>query len=162
MGKKVILKDIVRPDARVYGPYFRKDGRKHVVLWWSKTNMRTVSYPKWLMEQKLGRELDPDLETIDHIDRDHTNNTDGNLQILPRSVHAGLDAKRAVPAKMKCLWCSKSLLINRSMFNHNRRQHRAGPFCSKSCSGGYGASVRFGGAKIFSSCVKLKHTMIDK
>jgi hypothetical protein len=54
---------------KVHGPYTRQqDGRQHVVVVFVDLSKKTISYPKYLMEQKLGRELDPDLETIDHID----------------------------------------------------------------------------------------------
>ena len=65
---------------KVYGPYTRKDGRQHVVLYESGVP-KTVSYPKFLLEQKLGRSLNAD-ETCDHIDNDYTNNDVSNLQVL--------------------------------------------------------------------------------
>jgi hypothetical protein len=83
MLSKLTLVDTVRPGSRVYGPYLRKDGRKHVVIRCPAGQSRTVSYPKWLMEQKLGRELDPDLETVDHVDGNFLNNSTENFQILP-------------------------------------------------------------------------------
>jgi hypothetical protein len=43
---------------KIYGPYTRKDGRKHVIVHYDGGRIRTVSYPKWLMEQHLGRELE--------------------------------------------------------------------------------------------------------
>ena len=43
----------------------------------------TISYPKWIMEQKLGRKLGPD-ETVDHIDDNPFNNDPSNFQILSR------------------------------------------------------------------------------
>jgi len=42
---------------KVYGPYTRKDGRQHVILYENGTR-KTVSYPKYLLETKLGRPLD--------------------------------------------------------------------------------------------------------
>src|SRR5580704_15869782 len=60
MGKKAVLQDKLRPNVLVHGPYLRKDGRKHVVLYWRENDARrrqTISYPKWLMEQHVGRTL---------------------------------------------------------------------------------------------------------
>lgn len=127
---------------RVYGPYTRKDERQHVVIVRKDGSKRTVSYPKWLMEQKLGRELHPTLETVDHKDNDHTNNKLSNLRVLPLRQHAKEDALRLAPAKVKCVWCRK--IFKRVI--HPRA--KSGPFCSRKCSGQYGASVQNGGKKI--------------
>jgi len=67
---------------KVYGPYTRKDGRQHIILYDYATNLRrTVSYPRYLLEQKLGHKLE-DWEDADHIDNDKTNNDINNLQPL--------------------------------------------------------------------------------
>lgn len=69
---------------KIYGPYTRKDGRKHVILYDPNVGLRkTVSYPKYLMEQHIGRPLEK-WETVDHIDEDFTNDNLDNLQILSR------------------------------------------------------------------------------
>jgi len=65
---------------KVYGPYTREDGRKHVIHYDGKTR-RTQSYPRYLMEQHLGRELLPN-ETVDHINEDFTDDRIENLQLL--------------------------------------------------------------------------------
>lgn len=77
----------------VLGPYKRKDGRKHIVLNDSsaakgeKGKTKTISYPKAIMECRLGRRLLKD-ETVDHDDDDFTNNSKKNLQIMSRSNNA--------------------------------------------------------------------------
>lgn len=158
-----ILVDKIRPDARVYGPYLRRDGRKHVVLWWSKDRHRTISYPKWLMEQRLGRELDPDLETVDHIDRVLGNNSTNNFQLLPRPEHTSIDNKRAVPLSVICVWCRSSFQVRRAAFNRHRRNGKVGPFCSKQCSGEYGASVQNGRDRLpIGEQVPLEYNRITK
>ena len=119
---------------KVYGPYTRPDGRQHVILVNAAGVRRTVSYPKYLMEQHLGRELDPDLETVDHKDRDFTNNNLSNLQILSRPDHSSLDNKRAKMVEFICPECGSRETRLPRVIDQNRRQGKAGPFCSKSCS----------------------------
>lgn len=46
-----------------------------------------VSYPRYLMEKKIGRYLDSD-EIVHHIDHDPTNNKIDNLYLTNRSEHA--------------------------------------------------------------------------
>ena len=120
---------------KVYGPYTRKDGRQHVILY-ENGKRKTVSYPKYLLEQKLGRLLLPH-ETCDHIDGDHTNNCFENLQVLSRSDNV---RKHAVlqPAEFgvfTCPICNCSFTKRMSKVRHNRKQGKSGPYCSKTCAG---------------------------
>lgn len=72
----------------IYGPYKRKDGRKHIILRFkmgkgcSGGNL-TYSYSKFLLEMKIGRKLLKN-ETCDHKDEDFTNDSFDNLQVLTR------------------------------------------------------------------------------
>lgn len=120
---------------KVYGPYTRPDGRKHVIV--IKNGMRrTVSYPKWLMEQHLGRELDPDLETVDHINDDFTDDRIENLQILTRVDHSRQDKKPAEMMNCICDVCGITFEILARQFRHNQENNgRKGPYCSRRCAG---------------------------
>jgi hypothetical protein len=123
---------------KVHGPYSRKDNRKHVVIVFEDDSKKTVSYPKYLMEQQLGRELDPDLETIDHINRDFTNNDISNLQIIERSEHAKLDAERTKEQQFVCEVCNKEFTLTSWQLHdavQNRKKGKTGPYCSRSCAG---------------------------
>jgi endogenous inhibitor of DNA gyrase (YacG/DUF329 family) len=129
-------------NVKVYGPYTRSDGRQHVILV-SGSLRRTVSYPKYLMEKHLGRELDPNLETIDHIDRDFTNNSLENLRVIPRSKHSCEDQKRVKLLTGNCLMCSKVVEnIKPSKARRDKKAGKAGPFCSKQCIGKYGSYLQ--------------------
>lgn len=122
---------------KVYGPYTRKeDGRQHVILINPSGGRRTVSYPKWIMENILGRILDPDLETVHHKDEDFNNNDPQNLEILPRDIHAKQDAKRVQIIELTCPMCGISFMcrIDKN-FRGNRKKGRSGPYCSRSCAG---------------------------
>lgn len=130
---------------KVYGPYTRKDGRQHIILYDPITQKRkTISYPKYLIEQYLGRELEAD-ETVDHIDRDFTNNDLSNLQILKRHVHSSLDAYRSVPYKLTCQWCTVEFERLPRFEDHSKKQGKKGVFCSRKCAGKYGKYIQQGG-----------------
>lgn len=95
----------------VYGPYKRKDGRQHVILIRrNESNQiedrKTVSYPKYLVEEYLNKYLLPD-ETIDHIDGNFSNNLMSNLRIVKRSEHCRSHTS-SKPAVIKtCVICKK-------------------------------------------------------
>lgn len=72
---------------RVYGPYLRKDGRQHVLLHTTINNRRTLSWPKAILEVKLGRRL-VGSETTDHINDDFTDDSPENLQVLSRTANS--------------------------------------------------------------------------
>ncbi len=135
-------------DYKIFGPYSRKDKRQIVILEDANRNKITVSYPKFIVENFLGRKLDPNLETIDHIDGNFLNNDLANLRIISRSRHAIEDSVSYVESEVKCKWCNKSFILTKtqcSEFVHNKKnEHRVGPFCSKQCQGYYGKSIQLG------------------
>lgn len=132
--------DVLRPGIRVYGPYLRKDGRKHVILYDGK-HRQTMSYPKWLTEQRLGRFL-REGETVDHDDRNPTNDDPLNLIVRGRSVHARLDVRRVQKIIGRCVWCGTPTLQSPSVVRDHHKRGCAGPFCSRRCSGLYGAELQ--------------------
>lgn len=121
----------------IYGPYKRRDSRQIVIVVDRKGKKRTVSYPKWLMELQLGRQLDPDLETIDHIDSDIDNNNLSNLRIVPRDQHSADDTRRVKPVKFECAWCEKEFERSPRLVRDKAKKNKAGPFCSRKCAGKY-------------------------
>lgn len=132
---------------KVYGPYTRKDGRKHVIIY-ENGKTKTVSYPKFLMEQKIGRQLSDD-ETVDHVDRNFQNDAIENLQILKRSKHSSIDHIRVEKANLICAWCGCEFERRAVDVDHAHRLGKAGPFCSKNCSGQYGAALQNGSVDNF-------------
>jgi hypothetical protein len=128
------------PDyTKVLGPYKRKDNRKHIVLNNSnlpkgdKNKTKTISYPKALVESNIGRKLLPN-ETIDHNDRDFTNDSESNLIIKDKALHSSEDALRVKVEPIDCPVCLKSFVPTVHQRNNSVG---AGPFCSKSCVGIY-------------------------
>lgn len=124
--------------------YLCKDGRLRIYIVFPDGHNTVISYPKYLMEIRLGRNLDKD-ETVDHIDGNPLNNHIENLQVLKRSDHVILDVKRLKPQEFICPECGQSFeLSGRKLHDakHNRLKRKAGPFCSKSCSGKYGRKIQ--------------------
>jgi hypothetical protein len=164
LRKEVLLQ--LYPDYNtVLGPYERKDGRKHVDLNNSKApngdknKTKTISYPKAIIESNINRRLTPN-ETVDHIDRNKSNNKKNNLQILERSTHCKLDALRIAVDEVICPECGSSFKPTRHQVYSDL--NKAGPFCSRICSGKYGSKIRNGGNKIGRSAIRKKYYKLEK
>lgn len=145
-GKKLKLRSVTRSkllwlprrffvSMKVYGPYTRKDGRQHVILYENGTR-KTISYPKFLLEQKLKRSLRSD-ETCDHIDNDHTNNSLTNLQVLSRidNSRKQMAFKPAELGVFTCPVCNCSFTKRMNQVRANLKKGKSGPYCSRSCAG---------------------------
>lgn len=130
---------------KIYGPYLRKDKRQMVVFK-KDGKITSMSYPKFIVETYIGRKLDPNKETIDHIDKNPLNNSMNNLRIIERSQHALEDCiKIECSEQMTCILCGQVVPKERLKWryrNKARKKKKAGPFCSKHCSGIYGASIQ--------------------
>jgi hypothetical protein len=131
---------------KVHGPYKRRDGRQIVVVVEDDVNgcatRRTVSYPKWLMELQIGRKLDPNLETVDHIDSNFDNNSLDNLRVVPRAEHSADDTRRVKLVKFNCGWCKKEFERSPRLVRDKSRKNKAGPFCSRRCAGQYSRKLQ--------------------
>lgn len=119
---------------KVYGPYTRKDGRKHVIHY-DDGIRRTQSYPRYLMETFLGRKLLKS-EEVDHINDDPTDDRLENFQILTQSENI---QKSVIPAETMnfiCPVCNREFTILARHYRHNQLVRNCkGPYCSKHCSG---------------------------
>ena len=135
----------VYAEYKVYGPYFRKDGRRHVVIYKSKYDKKTVSYPKYLMESIIGRYLESN-ECVHHIDGDFTNDSFDNLEIVDRSEHSAVHAQVYEEINVICVGCGKEYKLtsieHRDLENNRRNKRGIGPFCSRHCSGIWFAKLR--------------------
>jgi len=131
-------------NCKTYGPYTSKqDGRKRMVLKHPDGRKQTISYPKYLVEMYLNRYLS-DNETIDHIDGDFTNNELSNLRVIDRKTHSYQDALKYNDEKHICVWCNSEFVIKGDKLGQRNRRKSSG-FCSKKCTGQYGAFVQNGG-----------------
>lgn len=136
----------VYEECKIYGPYkSRKDGRLRCQVIFPNKKTKILSYPKYLMEVHLNRYLNDD-ETIDHIDGDFLNNSIENLRIIDRKEHAINDAIRNKDVTVVCAYCGKVFTIKGSKIHYRNRKdkHQSGYFCSRQCTGKYGADVQNG------------------
>lgn len=121
---------------KIYGPYTRKDGRKHVIHYDGVTK-HTQSYPRYLMEQHLGRKLES-WEQVDHINNDPTDDRLENFQILTQLENIQKSAIKEKLYECMCVNCGKNMIIPYRQYKQNQiTRGRAGPFCSKRCAGLY-------------------------
>jgi hypothetical protein len=124
-------------DFKVYGPYMKKNRRLIVIVVDKNGVRRTVSYPKYLMELQLGRQLDPNEHTVDHIDSNIDNNDLSNLRLVPREEHSADDTRRAKLEEFECAWCHNKFERSPRLIRDKAKKNRAGPFCSRKCAGKY-------------------------
>lgn len=126
------------------------EGRLVIYLKKKGTKGKIVSYPKYLIEKHLNKYLARN-ETVHHINGNFLDNRIENLKIIDRSKHASNHAKRLVKQEFICPYCGTKFKLSGEQLHdtdHNRKKGKAGPFCSRSCAGKYGAFVQNGGKKL--------------
>jgi hypothetical protein len=139
----------------VYGPYIRGQDKRKIVILYDGEKRSARQYAKVLLETKIGRRL-VDNETVDHKDEDFSNDDPGNLQILTRSQNISKGVVRVVRQTVKCINCEKEFLASYDQIN-TRIKTKAGPFCSRHCSGVYGTFVQNGGQRVERSIIEVVH-----
>ena len=100
--KSMIYENLVK----IRGPYeSSKDHRLRCVLVFNDKTIKSMSYPKYLMEVHLNRYLTEN-ETVDHIDGNPLNNNINNLRVLDRREHCTNDVIRNKKCKsyLHLLW----------------------------------------------------------
>lgn len=160
-----MVSEIVYQNCRIYGPYLRKDGRKHIIAIFPDKKRKTVSYPKYLVEVSLNRYLDIN-ETVDHIDGNFENDNLSNLRVVDRVQHAREDAKRNSEQAFCCPVCKIKFVLSGNKISKaksNRKKGNAGPFCSRRCAGIYGSDIQNGRKrKLNITEIKDKYTSLKK
>ena len=123
-----------------YKVYTNKDGR---IRAYDKVNKKTISYPRVLMEEKLGRPLEKH-EQVHHKDGNPKNNDLDNLEIMNIGDHQKLHSRKYYDKEMTCPCCGETFIwtAHSQMHYHSnsRRKNRKnkplrGPFCSRKCAG---------------------------
>lgn len=138
---------LVLAEHKVFGPYQKGDGtgRKIVIIREDDGSTRTVSYPKWIMEQHLGLDAqDKDQFTVDHKDYNIDNNNIDNLQIIPRKEHSTLDTRRVKLVKFKCNTCDKEFERSPRLVRDKSKKGNTGIFCGRQCAGKYSRKLQLG------------------
>lgn len=117
-----------------YLNFHKKMGRWQVCLYnGSKGIRRTLLYSKFKMSVRLGRVLEP-YEEVDHKDRDKTNDSENNLEVVTR-IENKLRANGSRSKNVVSLRCPHCDVV----FTRERRQThliKGGihTFCSRSCA----------------------------
>ena len=139
--------------------YLCKDNRLRIYI---KESHKTVSYPKYLMEETLGRKLLAN-EEVHHKDRNPLNNELSNLEVRIRGEHQAEHSTKYKDKIAVCGWCGKEFLWTgpqQQRFYTERRLGRHNsplPFCSRSCVGHYGKELQ---EDKNGSCRKLTHEQV--
>lgn len=129
-----------------FNTYICEDGRVRVYL---KDTKRVMSYPKFLMEQALGRKLLPN-EQVHHKDENPLNNVMDNLEIKLLGKHQQEHSTKYYDKVAVCEWCDKEFLwtadkqssFHRNHSRKNREYNNSNPFCSRSCAAKYGRFIQ--------------------
>ena len=122
--------------------YKNKDDRMRIVIKNDDGSMTSKSYPRILMEESLGRPLEP-YEDVHHIDGDKTNNSIDNLEVVIHGEHQ----RHHNPPKyfdkiVKCQVCNKEFIFTAKQQSNYQidlnRNKRRGITCSKRCAALFG------------------------
>ena len=99
----------------------------------------SISYPKYLMEVKLGKYLNEN-DTVDHLDYNVLNNEYDNLVVKNRSEHSKDDNIRIKPVRFICPICGKEFELSgkkllKLYYRIKMGVTKSGPYCCRSCAG---------------------------
>jgi len=118
--------------------YTGKDKRARLVIQKDDGSITSKSYPRILMEQKLGRELLPE-EDVHHIDGNPLNNNLNNLEIIMHGEHQREHSIKYFNTIEICQICGNTFIMTakkwRCLYNDMCRDKIRKRFitCSKSC-----------------------------
>lgn len=119
---------------RILGPYTNNYGRLFVRIG-ENGNYITKSYPRYLMEEKLGRALKPQ-EDVHHIDGNPNNNVLDNLEIKLHGEHQREHSlKMPLEIVKHCYECGKEFVLTKEQRKKYSQGNLNRFFCSRRCGG---------------------------
>ena len=124
--------------------YIGKDGRARIYI---QKEKRIMSYPKYLMENEIGRSLLPN-EEVHHKDENPLNNNLTNLEIVFHGEHQAKHATKYYDTTAVCSWCGKEFVWTgpqQASFYRNQRLRNVTsttPFCSRHCAGKHNRHIQ--------------------
>ena len=126
---------------KIKSVYTNADNRQRAYCIEDDGTTKVISYPRILMEQKLGRPLEP-YEDVHHIDGNKLNNSLSNLEVILHGDHQRLHSQKYFDKLAVCDVCGKEFLWTGKRQGTYHRDIRRGRkriiSCSKKCSGTYG------------------------
>ncbi|MBO7715542.1 MAG: HNH endonuclease [Methanobrevibacter sp.] len=119
----------------------KKDNRVRLVIVDSNGRHTSKSYPRILMEKKLGRPLQS-YEDVHHIDGNPSNNNISNLEIKIHGEHQKEHSLKYYDTIEICQICGKEFQMSKekwqrffSNMSRTKNKRRCLLTCSKSCAG---------------------------
>ena len=124
----------------------KKDGRQRLIFVDEEGKHSSKSYPRILMEQKLGRPLEPN-EDVHHIDGNKNNNNIDNLEIIKHGEHQRIHSSKYQDTTQTCMVCGKTFTYTatqmRMYVNDIKRHKHRGITCSRKCAYLFGTQEQF-------------------
>ena len=96
---------------------------------------KTETEHRSLLEKRLGRRLDDRFEVTHHKNGNKSDNRVENLEIMSRSEHAKLHARRAERVELHCKLCNKVYFMRKKKYEWKIKRGEKVLFCSKRCQG---------------------------
>ena len=116
----------------------QKDGRSRIVIVEDNGKRTSKSYPRFLVEQSIGRRLSAN-EDVHHKDGDVTNNCIENLEIIRHGEHQRLHSVKYTDSEETCCVCGKRFIYSgkqwQRYYSDLRRGRNRKITCSKKCAG---------------------------
>ena len=132
---------------KVINTYKCKDGRVRAYCRDENDKPKVISYPRILMEESLGRPLEP-YEDVHHVDEDTDNNTIDNLKVINHGVHQKLHSSKYFDKLTVCEVCNKTFIWTserqRLYYADLKRGKNRIISCSRKCSSYYGRQEQLG------------------
>lgn len=117
-------------NCKIYKIWNKSTGRWIAVIFKNEKERTTISWAKFVLQNKLKRGLLKG-EEADHIDKNKLNDEEDNLQILSRLENQRKASRGTKIVQMKCFTCSK-IYFRRSGNDSFAKGHKHS-FCSRKC-----------------------------